>query len=400
LKFKKTFDFVWTIHIETISYLFEDMGLNSKGLEQYSYHPKTFWKKERENAKTDLRSEEGRKNHANLENNLISLDENLTIGGVSISGEFHKSGMEREKTENESLLATPWYSEGYDAQNFVDEENIHNFLKYLRLIERNIFDTKKSSWLGKVISEINDKNVSNENILNTDVDNDEVNNKEIVPKQNLDSKINKSRPEKKIKKKAAVVKETNAQSNRVAALIEQAMTEGKDERTTENGSKEIDKSGKTIVKEERKPEIIEIEIEIEKVEDNSLIITGVFPKLPYEIAYKSIEDKEDPLEIIRTIGDDFIDKDEEGKSHFREMRWGWNDEIDRKWLELDDDSDGKIALIAARQYLIDKHKQLDRFEKDKLSNSELTDHRANVQSLFKEMKEHNLTWINRALMPK
>jgi len=400
LKFKKTFDFVWTIHIETISYLFEDIGLNSKGLEQYSYHPKTFWKKERKNAKTDLRSEEGRKNHANLENNLISLDQNLTIGGVSISGEFHKSGMEREKTENESLLATPWYSEGYDAQNFVDEENIHNFLKYLRLIERNIFDTKNSSWLGKVISEINDKNVSNENILNTDVDNDEVNNKEIVPKQNLDSKINKSRPEKKIQKKAAVVKETNAQSNRVAALIEQAMTEGKDERTTENGSKEIDKSGKTIVKEERKPEIIEIEIEIEKVEDNSLIITEVFPKLPYEIAYKSILDKEDPLEIIRTIGDDFIDKDEEGKSHFREMRWGWNDEIDRKWLELDDDSDGKIALIAARQYLIDKHKQLDRFEKDKLSNSELTDHRANVQSLFKEMKEHNLTWINRALMPK
>ena len=270
----------------------------------------------------------------------------------------------------------------------------------MRLIERNIFDTKNSSWLGKVISEINDKNVSNENILNTDVDNDEVNNKEIVPEQNLDTKINKSRPEKKIKKKAAVVKETNAQSNRVAALIEQAMAEGKDERTTENGSKEIDKSEKTIVKEEKKPEIIEIEIEIEKVEDNSLIVIGGFPKLPYEIAYKSIVDKEDPLEIIRTIGDEFIDKDEEGKSHFREMRWGWNDEIDRKWLELDDDSDGKIVLIAARQYLIDKHKQLDRFEKDKLSNSELADHRANVQSLFKEMKEHNLTWINRALMPK
>ena len=398
LKFKKTFDFVWTIHIETISYLFEEIGLNSKGLEQYFYHPKKFWKKEGENAKTDLRSEEGRKNYADLENNLISLDQNLTIGGVSISGEFHKSGMKREKTENESLLATSWYSEGYDARNFVDEENIHNFIKYLRLIERNIFDTKNSSWLGKVISEINDKNLSNENITDTDGEEGVLDDKEKVTKQILDIGKNNTKHVKQTNKMETGIKETNVQNDRVAALIGQAMTsDEKSETNTENQLEENIKPKNPIIKEKIKTEIIEIDIQ--KEENHSLIVTESFPELPYEIAYKSILNKEDPLKIIRKIGNDFIDKSDEKKGQFREMRWDWIDEINKKWLEVEDDSCGKIALIAARQYLIDKNKQLDRFEKDKLSNSELTDHRSDVQLMFKEMKVLNLLWINRALMP-
>jgi len=398
LKFKKTFDFIWTIYMEIISKLFEDMGLENNSLEEYSYHAKKFWKEEIINHKIDLRSEKGRAEYQAVENCLMYLEQNLNIGGVSISGEFHKSGAKREKTENESLLATSWYLEGYDDQDFGNEENVNNFLKYLDLIERKKIETKSSSWLRKVISEINDKNVSNENVMDTDGKEDELNDKEKVTKQILDIGKNNNKHVKQTNKKKNGIKETNVQNDRVAALIGQALTS--DEKSETKSGTQLEENNKlenTIIKEKNKTEIIEIQIQ--KEENHSLIVTGSFPELPYEIAYKSILNKEDPLKIIRKIGDDFIDKSDEEKGQFREMRWDWIDEINKKWLEVEGDSCGKITLIAARQYLIDKNKQLDRFEKDKLSNSELTDHRSDVQLMFKEMKVLNLLWINRALMP-
>ena len=397
LKFKKTFDFIWTIYMEIISKLFEDMGLETNSLEEYSYHAKKFWKEEVINHKIDLSSEKGRAEYVAVENSLIHLENNLNIGGVSISGEFHKSGVKREKSENESLLATSWYLEGYDDQDFANEENVNNFLKYLALIERKKIETKSSSWLRKVISEIHDKNMSNENVMDTDGEEDELNDKEKVTKQILDIGKNNNKHVKQTNKKKNGIKETNVQNDRVAALIGQALTsDEKSETKSGNQLEENIKPENPIIKEKNNTEIIEIEIQ--KEENSSLIVIESFPELPYEIAYKSILNKQDPLKIIRKIGDDFIDKSDEGKGQFREMRWDWIDEINKKWLEVEGDSCGKIALIAARQYLIDKNKQLDRFEKDKLSNSELTDHRSDVQLMFKEMKVLNLFWINRALM--